>query len=214
MVNIRKFVLYLKVCPARNFRNFSFIRDLIYSLFNLSLVCITLRLRFLAVFTEKRNVQCIINDARCPVTQAVLYFSLSRHRHHIITSFSVFSCRARCWDRFWWIVTMATSIGVVGGGTAWRHLAMAPSVRLDRAKANQVGRNDDCYSSLTTSTEVCCSFFSVVFSSCMKGQGNPSFSISNRPGVCVKHLPNACCWRGGGLCCQTWLQLLLFKIKV
>lgn len=48
------------------------------------------------------------------------------------------SHRARHSDRFWWIVTMATSTEAADAGTAW-HLPMAPSVRLGLAETSQVG---------------------------------------------------------------------------
>lgn len=59
------------------------------------------------------------------------------------------SHRARRWGRFWWTVTMATSIGVAGGGRAWHHLAIAHSVQWDLAKTSQVGRSRCCCLSVT-----------------------------------------------------------------
>lgn len=53
---------------------------------------------------------------------------LTLKSHHYILPFFV-SYRVRHWGRFWWVVTMVTSTRVVGGGTVWRHLATATSVR-------------------------------------------------------------------------------------
>lgn len=81
-------------------------------------------------------VAWVVYDINCRFS---LLYNPSSDIMSLHPSLSFSSHRARRWDRFWWTVTMATSIGVVGGGRAWHHLAMAHSVQWDLAKTSQVG---------------------------------------------------------------------------